>query len=149
MVTKPLAAVVWANASRLIGLAPGQSAEIRDMVNRTGLPLGNLQRIRDGGNPTLNTIAQLAAALRVDAHVLFQPDDDGATRVAEPAAAYGIRTDEALIDSLAELVARIPTEARTAFADVVAGWIVGGGEASRASALLALMQIGTKRSRVA
>lgn len=149
MPSQPLAAIIWANASRLIGLPPGEVATVRDMKNRTGLPIGNLQRLHGGGNPTMNTVLELARALHVDVHVLMRPNAGADLQALEPAGRYVAQTNEALIESLAELARRVPAEARPAFADVVSGWIASGGEVSRATALLALLQLDTKRQHAA
>lgn len=148
MPTELPTSVIWANASKLAGFPPEKLATVREMATHTNLPVGNLQRIQQGGNPTLNTIVELAKALRVDLQTLLAVEP-GAPVIREPQPAYHQPTDAELVDALAELVRRVPPSARTAFADVVGGWISSGSETSRAAALLALLQLDGKQRHAA
>lgn len=149
MQSPPLAARIWANASRLAGRPPGDRISVRDLVKVTGLPNGNLQRIYEGKNPTLATVEDLARAMRVDVHQLLAPEAAAPATVAEPAAPFRVATDVDLIEAVEQLVKRIPPDARLAFADVLSGWVRSGGEESRATALLALLRLPGKHQHAA
>lgn len=141
--------IIWANASRLCGLPDGEAVSVRQLTSRTGVPLANLQRIQAGGNPTMETLVKLARGLRVELHILLTPPGAASQAVEDVANGYAVRSDESLLDSLAELVSRVPRECRAAFADVVSGWIASGDMASRAPALLALLRMSDKPRRAA
>lgn len=140
MPTAPLTNFVWANLARLMGT---DDPSIDAVKRRTKVGRGTIQRIKEGGNMELNSLAQLARDFRVHPWQLLAPpatSGPAATDATEPAPRYTVHTDDELVACTQELLTRVPPAMRNAFADVLAGWCRDGGDDLRRAALLALLK---------
>lgn len=145
---------LWDNITELM---KPQKATIDAVCARTGVPRGNVQRMKQGeALPSLDTIQRTAAAFGLHAWQILVPGlsrhqpptlaNPTPTRLAavvdarEVAPPYPRREPELVLADMAALLSAVPTSVRSAFADVLAGWARAGGDGTRSTALLALLR---------
>lgn len=141
--------ILWANITRRLQLDGRPRIGINEVHRQTKVGRGTIQRIKEGGNVTLDSLQAVADALRVEPWQLLVKDAQAAPSAAEPSPIYRAETNSELVEAVGRLVQRVPDETRAAFADVLAGWVRSAGDESRQAALLALLNVQSKPQRAA